>query len=709
MTSTAVETPARPPHPFPHLFRPLAVGGLTLPHRVIMGSMHVGLEDRRADAAKLAAFYAERIRGGVGLVVTGGYAPNLTGRLTPFAGTMRSPRDVTTHRTVTEAVHSAGGRIVLQLLHAGRYAYHPWSAAPERSSAPINPFTPRRLSTRGVERTLEDFVRSAGYARQAGYDGVEIMGSEGYLINQFLSPRTNRRTDEWGGTASRRRRFATQIVRRIREAAGDDFLISFRMSMVDLVPEGQSLEETLTLAQELEEAGADLLNTGIGWHESRVPTIVTSVPRAAFTDFTRRVREAVSLPVAASNRINMPHTAEQILAEDQADLVTMSRPFLADPEWVHKAAAGAPERINSCIACNQACLDHTFQNKPASCLVNPRAGRETDPEYPPLPDRTLLPLRPATPAASVRDRSLRVAVVGAGPAGLAAATQAAARGHQVDLFEAAAEIGGQFRLAQRIPGKEEFAETLRYFSHLLAETEVNVRLQHRVTVTELLDGGYDRILLATGVVPRTVEIPGAERAHVHAYSEVVDGRVHCGPRVAVIGAGGIGFDVAELLTEPATSPQRHDSAGPSLAVWQQQWGVDPEFTGRGGLHERRPEAPARTIHLIQRKTTKMGAGLGKTTGWVHRAALKARGVEFITGAEYLKIDGTGLHLNINGQRRVLEVDDVVVCAGQVSQRDLYDALEAAGADVVLLGRADVAAELDAKRAIDQATRIAAAL
>ncbi|MGW9549521.1 oxidoreductase [Citricoccus zhacaiensis] len=750
MTLSAEASPASPSSPYPHLLRPLEVRGGTLPNRIIMGSMHLGLEDRRADAAKLAAFYAERARGGVGLIVSGGYAPNLTGRLTPFAGTMRSGRDATTHRVITDAVHAEGGRIVLQILHAGRYAYHPFSAAPGASPSPITPFTPRALSTRAVERTVEAFVRSAGYARQAGYDGVEIMGSEGYLINQFLSPRTNSRIDAWGGSAAGRRRFATEIVRRIREAAGEDFIITFRMSMVDLVPDGQTLQETLDLARELERAGVSLLNTGIGWHEARVPTIVTSVPRAAFAEFTGRIREAVSVPVAASNRINMPHTAEQILAEGRADLITMARPFLADPDWVVKADAGTPERINSCIGCNQACLDHTFQNKPASCLVNPRAGRETDPAFPPLPERALLPLasvatgRPApaphrdsAPAGAVpaRTTALRVAVVGAGPAGLAASTQAAARGHEVDLFEASDTIGGQFRLARQIPGKEEFAETLRYYEHRLRETGVNLRLAHRVTATELLDGGYDRILLATGVAPRTVDLPGADRPNVHSYPDVVDGRVQCGPRVAVIGAGGIGFDVSELLTEPhredrdgqgdrddqeAREGREHGAhrgrpepgtpfGAQPLEDWQRQWGVDPNFSGRGGLAPARPEAPARTVHLIQRKTTKMGAGLGKTTGWVHRAALKARGVDFITGASYVSIDDDGLHLDIDGARRVLEVDDVVVCAGQVSQRELYGALEAAGADVVLLGGADVAAELDAKRAIEQATRVAAAL
>jgi 2,4-dienoyl-CoA reductase (NADPH2) len=717
--------PAPPSPRFPQLFRPLALGGVTLPNRIIMGSMHLGLEDKRSGAPQLAAFYAERARGGVGLIVTGGYAPNLTGRLTPFAGTMRSERDARTHRVITEAVHRAGGRIVLQILHAGRYAHHPFSAAPGRGRSPITPFTPRRLSAGAVERTIGDFVRSAGHAHQAGYDGVEIMGSEGYLINQFLSPRTNQRTDGWGGTPRRRRRFATEIVRRIREVAGPDFLISFRLSVVDLVPQGQSLEETLELARELEGAGVDLLNSGVGWHEARVPTIVTSVPRAAFADFTRRVREVVSVPVAASNRISMPHTAERILAQGQADLVTLARPFLADPDWVAKAAAGTPQRINSCIGCNQACLDHAFRNRPASCLVNPRAGRETDPDYPPLPDRPLLPLRPARPQPSgqgagpgsgesarpvtgPRTPGLRVAVVGAGPAGLAAATEAAARGHRVDLFEASGAIGGQFRLARRIPGKEEFAETLRYFEQRLDETGVHLVLRHRVTATELLDAGYDRILLAAGVVPRTVDIPGADRPNVHAYPDVVEGRVACGPRVAIIGAGGIGFDVAELLTEPPREQDVLLGAQP-LDVWQRQWGVDPGFTGRGGLRPTAPGAPARTVHLVQRKTTAMGAGLGQTTGWVHRAALRARGVEFITGAAYVRIDDDGLHLDLGGTRRVLAVDDVVVCAGQVSERGLFGTLDAAGADVVLIGGADVAAELDAKRAIDQATRVAAAL
>jgi 2,4-dienoyl-CoA reductase (NADPH2) len=742
MATTPAAAPA-PPLPFPRLFQPLELGGVTLPNRVVMGSMHLGLEDRPADAPRLAAFYAERARGGVGLIVTGGYAPNRTGRLTPGAGTLRSARGARTHRVVTEAVHAAGGRILLQILHAGRYAHHPFSAAPGRMRSPITPFTPRRLSAGAVERTIQDVVRCAGYARQAGYDGVEIMGSEGYLVNQFLSPRTNRRTDAWGGTPARRRRVATEIVRRIRAAAGADFIISFRLSVVDLVPGGQSAQEVLDLARELEAAGASLLNSGIGWHESRVPTIATSVPRAAFTDHTRRVREAVSIPVAAANRITMPHTAELVLAAGHADLVTLARPFLADPDWVAKAAEGRTERINTCIGCNQACLDAAFRHQPVSCLVNPRAGRETDPDYPPPPGRPLLPVHPVepqptghqprrqtipqatepTPGAATRPATaggtaggavrgaspgLRVAVVGAGPAGLAAATEAAARGHRVVLFEATGSIGGQFRLAQRIPGKEEFAETLRYFGHRLDETGVELVLDHRVSAPELLDAGHDRILLATGVVPRAVDLPGVDRPNVHAYPDVVEGRVRCGPRVAVIGAGGIGFDVAGLLTEPAgergASPDEAD-----LAAWQRQWGIDPRFAHRGGLLAADPGTPARTVHLLQRRPGPMGSGLGTTTGWVHRRTLRSRGVEFVTGARYVRIDDDGLHLEVDGTRRVLAVDDVVVCAGQVPERGPYADLRAAGADVVLVGGADVAAEVDARRAIDQATRLAAAL
>ena len=598
---------------YPHLFTPIRLGGVELPNRLIMGSMHMGLENRGQDYSKLGAFYAERARGGVGLIVTGGFSPNLTGLLDPTSGTMSSARDARKHRVITEAVHQAGGRIALQLLHAGRYGYHPLIASASRRKSPITPFTPRALSTRGVEQTVKDFVRAAGFARQAGYDGVEIMGSEGYLINQFLSPRTNDRTDAWGGTPARRRRLATEIVRRIRAAAGPDFLITFRMSMVDLVPDGQTLEETLDLARALETAGVDLLNTGIGWHEARVPTIVTSVPRAAFVDFTRRVKEVVSVPVAASNRINMPQTAEQILAEGQADLVSMARPFLADPDWALKAQAGSPERINTCIACNQACLDHTFQHRNASCLVNPRAGRETE-----EPFRKLLPVRPisGTPAPTPTGR--RIAVVGAGPAGLAAATTAASLGHQVDLFEADAQIGGQFRLARQIPGKEEFAETLRYFQQRIADTGVTLHLERRVTAEELAGGGYDHVILSTGVLPREVDIPGADRANVHSYADVVDGKVAIGPRVAIIGAGGIGFDVAELLTEPHSEDrpfQAHTSAHEpqELGEWQRDWGVDASFSTAGGVQKPHPEPSPRQVYLVQRKTSKMGAGLGKTT------------------------------------------------------------------------------------------------
>ncbi|WP_431859267.1 FAD-dependent oxidoreductase [Micrococcus terreus] len=734
---------------YPHLFTPIRLGGVELPNRLIMGSMHMGLENRGQDYSKLGAFYAERARGGVGLIVTGGFSPNLTGLLDPTSGTMSSARDARKHRVITEAVHQADGRIALQLLHAGRYGYHPLIASASRRKSPITPFTPRALSTRGVEQTVKDFVRAAGFARQAGYDGVEIMGSEGYLINQFLSPRTNDRTDAWGGTPARRRRLATEIVRRIRAAAGPDFLITFRMSMVDLVPDGQTLEETLDLARALETAGVDLLNTGIGWHEARVPTIVTSVPRAAFVDFTRRVKEVVSVPVAASNRINMPQTAEQILAEGQADLVSMARPFLADPDWALKAQAGSPERINTCIACNQACLDHTFQHRNASCLVNPRAGRETE-----EPFRKLLPVRPISGTPAPRPTGRRIAVVGAGPAGLAAATTAASLGHQVDLFEADAQIGGQFRLARQIPGKEEFAETLRYFRQRIEDTGVALHLERRVTAEELAGGGYDHVILSTGVLPREVDIPGADRANVHSYADVVDGKAVIGPRVAIIGAGGIGFDVAELLTEPHSEDrpfQAHTSAHEpqELGEWQRDWGVDASFSTAGGVQKPHPEPSPRQVYLVQRKTSKMGAGLGKTTGWVHRAAVKARGVEFITGATYERIDDLGLHLTVQaessrrrpaglagqaqrvveagkaaiadlpfvsaespstpGEVRVLEVDDVVICAGQVSCRELTAGLDQAGVPYTLVGGADVAAELDAKRAIEQATRVAAEL
>jgi 2,4-dienoyl-CoA reductase (NADPH2) len=674
---------------YPHLLAPLDLGFTTLPNRVLMGSMHVGLEDRPKNLSRLAEFYAERARGGVGLIVTGGFAPNRTGWLLPLAGKLTTNGEADRHREITGAVHDNGGRIALQILHAGRYAYHPFSASASRTKSPITPFAARAMSSRDVRGTIDDFARAAALARRAGYDGIEIMGSEGYLINQFLAPRVNKRRDEWGGTAEKRRRFPVEIVRKVRAAVGPDFIVIYRMSLLDLVEGGQSWDEIVALGKDVEAAGATLINTGIGWHEARVPTIVTSVPRAAFSWTTARLRPEVSIPVIASNRINMPETAEEILARGDADMVSMARPFLADADWVRKAADDRSDEINTCIGCNQACLDHTFQHKIASCLVNPRAAHET-----------VLTLAPTK-------RAKRVAVVGAGPAGLAAATAAAERGHSVELFEADDEIGGQFRLARRIPGKEEFRETLRYFTRRLETTGVKVHLAHAVTAAELLDGRWDEIVLATGVTPRVVDIPGIDRPNVHSYVDVISGAATVGAKVAVVGAGGIGFDVSEFLTHEGALgvPEERET-------WMAAWGVTHDVAARGGLTAVVPPKPPRQVYLLQRKASKVGAGLGKTSGWVHRSTLQARGVETIRGATYERIDDVGLHITVGARTprpRVLQVDDVVICAGQEPRRELLAELQAAGASVHLIGGADVAAELDAKRAIDQGTRLAATL
>jgi len=675
--------------PYPHLLEPLDLGFTTLRNRVVMGSMHVLLEDKTKDLPKLSAYFAERARGGVGLIVTGGYAVNRTGWLLPLAGKMTTTREADAHRQVTDAVHAEGGKIALQLLHAGRYSYHPLSVSASRSKSPITPFSARAMRSGEIRSTIADYARSAELAKRAGYDGVEIMGSEGYLINQFLAPRTNRRTDEWGGSPENRRRFAVEIVKAVRAAVGPDFIVVYRLSMLDLVPDGQTWDEVVALAKDVEAAGATIINTGIGWHEARVPTIVTSVPRAAFTWITAKLRGEVSVPLVTSNRINMPETAEEVLARGDADLVSMARPFLADPEWVNKAAANRSDEINTCIACNQACLDHTFTHKRASCLVNPRAAHETE--------LVLLPTR----------RAKRIAVVGAGPAGLAAATSLASRGHTVELFEADDEIGGQFNLARRIPGKEEFAETIRYYVRQLELTGVKVQLGHAVTASELVDAGYDEVVLATGVTARTPSIPGVDRANVHSYADVITGRASIGKRVAIVGAGGIGFDVSEFLTHAGTP-----GVAQSREQWLAEWGVGDPAEARGGIVTAAPEPSPREVLLLQRKTSGVGKGLGKTTGWVHRAALKARGVETINGVNYERIDDAGLHVSFGEKReraRVLAVDDIVLCAGQESRRELADELAAAGVSVHLIGGADVAAELDAKRAITQGTKLAADL
>jgi 2,4-dienoyl-CoA reductase (NADPH2) len=670
---------------YPHLLAPLDLGFTTLRNRVLMGSMHTGLEDKASDYDKLAAFFAERARGGVGLIVTGGIAPNLQGWLKPMSGTMSMPWHVARHRKVTRAVHAEGGKICMQILHAGRYAYQPFSVAPSKIKSPITPFTPRALSARGVERSIDAFVRSAKLARDAGYDGVEVMGSEGYLINQFLTPRTNKRTDRWGGTAENRMRFPIEIVRRMREAVGKDFIIIYRLSMLDLVDDAQPWGDIVTLGKAIEAAGATIINTGIGWHEARVPTIVTSVPRGAFSWVTRRMKGEVGIPLVTTNRINMPDVAERILADGDADMVSMARPLLADPEWVNKAKASRPSAINTCIACNQACLDHVFENRRASCLVNPRACHETE-----------LTIMPTT-------AKKRVAVVGAGPAGLAAATTLAERGHAVALFDRATEIGGQFNMAKRIPGKEEFSETLRYFNHRLDETGVERRLGEDATVDSLAAGGFDTVILATGVLPRALDLPGANHAKVLSYVDVLHGNATVGHKVAIIGAGGIGFDVAEFLSEAAPSPTT------DIARWTKEWGVDMSMATPGGLMPAKPEKSERQIWLLQRTEGRPGGRLNKTSGWVHRATLKNKKVAMVGGVSYDRIDDAGLHVTIEGKAQVLDVDNVIVCAGQEPNRALHEALVARGVDVRLVGGADVAAELDAKRAIDKATRMAAAL
>ncbi len=674
--------------PYSKLLEPLDLGFTQLKNRMVMGSMHIGLEDRFYNYPKLAAYFAERAKGGVGLMITGGISPNRQGWLLPAGGTMNTLGDALNHRLVTHAVHRHGSKILMQILHSGRYGYQPFVVSSSPIKSPISMFKPRALSSKEVWSTIDDFARCAKLAKYAGYDGIEVMGSEGYLLNQFLSRHVNQRTDEWGGPIENRMKIAVEIVKAIRRTVGEKFIISFRLSLLDLVQDGNTMDEVVVIAQALEQAGVTILNTGIGWHEARVPTIVTSVPRAAFVDVTAHVKQFVSIPVMASNRINMPDTAEQILLDNQADLIQMARPFLADPEWVNKVATNRVDEINTCIACNQACLDHAFENKRGTCLVNPRAGYETELVY-------------------VKTRKpRRIAVVGGGVAGMAAATIAAGRGHQVTLFEATTTVGGQFNLAKVIPGKEEFHETIRYFKTMLNKNGVEVRLNTRVNRDQLEREGYDDVVIATGIMPRPLQLDGASLPHVLSYPEVLRG-AKVGQRVAVIGAGGIGFDVSEYLLHNPALPQPQP-----VADWQREWGIDANanYDTEGGLVRPQVDAPYRQIYLLQRKTTPVGAGLGKTSGWVHRAQLKKHGVRMLRGVSYDAITPEGLWITVNGQSQLLRVDTVVVCAGQESVRELMpNDNETLGARYHLIGGASLAAELDAKRAIREGAELAARL
>jgi 2,4-dienoyl-CoA reductase (NADPH2) len=671
--------------PYPHLLEPIDLGFTTLPNRVIMGSMHVGLEEAKDGFNRMAAFYAERARGGVGLIVTGGIAPNDRGRPMPGGARMATPEDAAKHKPVTDAVHQAGGKIAMQILHFGRYAYHENLVAPSALKAPINPLKPKALSTEEVYQTVEDFANSAVLAQSAGYDGVEVMGSEGYLINEFIAARTNQRDDEWGGSYTNRIRFPLSIVRRTREKVGPNFIIIYRLSMLDLVEGGSTLEEVVELAQAIEAVGATIINTGIGWHEARIPTIATKVPRAAWAWVTKQLKGKVSIPLVATNRINTPEVAEQLLADGFCDMVSMARPFLADPLFVQKAAAGKADEINTCIGCNQACLDHTFGAKTTSCLVNPRACHET-----------LINL----PASQKRER---IAVVGAGPAGLSFATAAAQCGFDVTLFDGATEIGGQFNVAKQVPGKEEFYETLRYFSKQIELTGVTLKLGQRVCAQDLVSAGYKQVVLATGITPRTPPIDGIRHSKVLSYLDVLRDKKPVGKTVALIGAGGIGFDTAEFLMIDGVSPSQ------SPRKFFAEWGVDTTYAERGGLKAAHIDQSPRKVYLLQRKTSKVGDGLGKTTGWIHRTSLKNRQVDMLSGVTYRRIDDEGLHVTVDGNEMTLPVDNVVLCAGQEPQRELQVDLQAAGVTVHLIGGADKAEELDAKRAIKQGLELAVAL
>ncbi|MBQ4888901.1 NADPH-dependent 2,4-dienoyl-CoA reductase [Shewanella sp. MMG014] len=669
---------------FPHLLEPLDLGFTQLKNRVLMGSMHTGLEEEKGGFEKLAAFYKERAAGGCGLIVTGGIAPNFRGRLAPHACQLSFPWQVKKHRIVTKAVHEADGKICMQILHAGRYGYHPFSQAPSKIKSPITPFTPSKMSSRQVAGTIKDYASSAALAKKAGYDGVEVMGSEGYLINQFISSRTNKRTDEWGGSFVQRARFPLEIVKAIREKVGKEFIIIFRLSMLDLVDNGSTWDEVVKLAKWLEREGVSIINTGIGWHEARVPTIATSVPRGAFSWVTEKLKSEVSVPLIATNRINTPEIGESIIASGQADMVSMARPFLADAEFVNKAAAGQSELINTCIGCNQACLDHTFSMKRATCLVNPRACYETEINFTPTQHKK------------------RLAVMGAGPAGMAFSVYAASRGHEVVLFEAKNEVGGQFNLARKIPGKEEFDETIRYFNNQMKLHKVELRLNTRLDLDVLANEKFDEVIVASGVVPRALDLPGFDSPKVVDYQQVLKGEVYIGEKVALIGAGGIGFDMAHFLCERESSTLQPDK-------WLEQWGIDKTYQHPGGLTEEPEHKPDREVYLLQRKTTKMGKGLGKTTGWIHRSVLKQHKVNMKTGVSYEKFDTEGLHIKVGEESEVLRVDNVVLCAGQESNRTLVDDMKSTGLPVHLIGGVDVAAELDAKRAIRQGAELAMAI
>ena len=666
---------------YPHLFTPLELGHTTLRNRSIMGSMHTNLEELPDGFPKLAAYYEERAKGGVALIVTGGFSPNMTGWLKPFGCTLHKKSQVAQHRIVTNAVHKHDSKICLQILHAGRYGYHPLCVAPSRIKSPISMFSPWAMPKWMIKRTINQFARCASLAKEAGYDGVEIMGSEGYLINQFIAKHTNKRNDEWGGAYENRIRFALEIVHATREAVGNDFIIMFRLSLIDLIPQGSTWEEVVFLAKKIEEAGVNIINTGIGWHEARVPTIATSVPRGAYAWVTQKLKQEVSIPLVTSNRINMPQVAEDILSAGSADLISMARPFLADPEIINKAKEGRESEINTCIACNQACLDHAFENKRASCLVNPRACNETE----------LIIEATSNPK--------KIAVVGAGPAGLAFSCTAAERGHNVHLFDAAPHIGGQFNMAKQIPGKEEFHETIRYFNTRVEQSGVHLHLKTKVDAEYLKKERFDHIVLATGVVPRKLTLEGIDHPSVLSYIEVLRDKKEVGNKVAIIGAGGIGFDVAEYISH---------SKEPTLDNYLSKWGIDKKHEHPGGLlNEESSRENTKTIAMFQRSKGKMGAKLGKTTGWIHRTTLKKKNVHMITGVQYTKIDEHGLHYTIDEKQHVFAADTIVICAGQEPLRDLESQLT--GCTVHRIGGADVAAELDAKRAIDQGTRLAAQL